>query len=156
MYVPIFFLTFSFSYDSNNESPEEQRSKHAKKSKKYKKHKKTDKLEKSSKSHKKHKKSRKRHRRQSDDDDSDSDNGDPKKSRSGVLSNKFTEIMQKASKDKNTVLKVEQQSNGNKFCITKPNIQTDPSSLVEEITKTIQNKVIPSMEVASSGSESEV
>lgn len=64
--------------------------------------------------------------------------------------------MKKAHKDKTFGLRVEHDVIANKFVITKPNIQTDPSSLVEEITKTIQTKVLPTMEVVSSGSESEV
>jgi len=57
-----------------------------------------------------------------------------------------------ASRERSTIL----APNGADFRIIKPNMQTDPCSLVEEITKTIQNKVMPVLEVASSGSESEV
>lgn len=78
------------------------------------------------------------------------------KRKSGAINEKFTEIMKKANKDKNCALRVEHDVKTNKFLITKPNIQTDPCSLVEEITKTIQTKVLPVMEVVSSGSESEV
>ncbi|XP_061395100.1 serine/threonine-protein kinase PRP4 homolog [Musca vetustissima] len=78
------------------------------------------------------------------------------KKKTGALNEKFTEIMEKVKKDTNSALRVEHDTKTNKFLITKPNLPTDPCSLVEEITKTIQNKVLPTMEVASSGSESEV
>ncbi|KAI8130981.1 Serine/threonine-protein kinase PRP4 like protein [Lucilia cuprina] len=150
------------SYDSNNEDgPEEKRSKHStgshhKKSKKHKKHKKSNK---SDKSHKKHKKSKKRHRHHShssSDSASEDESITVEKRKSGAINDKFTEIMKKANKDKNCALRVEHDVKTNKFLITKPNIQTDPCSLVEEITKTIQTKVLPVMEVVSSGSESDV
>ncbi|XP_075147453.1 pre-mRNA processing factor 4 kinase isoform X2 [Haematobia irritans] len=127
-------------YDSND-GPEEKRPKHSsssqhKKSKKHKKHKKSNK---SDKSHKKHKKSsKKRSRRQSGSSDSTGSEKEMivEKKKTGVLNEKFTEIMEKVKKDV-------------------PNLPTDPCSLVKEITKTIQNKVLPTMEVASSGTESE-
>ncbi|XP_030560973.1 serine/threonine-protein kinase PRP4 homolog isoform X2 [Drosophila novamexicana] len=126
------------SYDSSdNSETEERRAKH-KKSKKHKKHKKTSSSEKV---HKKHKKSKKRHQRQSESSNAGAQS----------LSSKFTEIMQAASRERSAIL----SSNGSAdFRIVKPN--TDPCSLVEEITKTIQNKVLPVLEVATSGSESEV
>ncbi|XP_055843574.1 serine/threonine-protein kinase PRP4 homolog [Episyrphus balteatus] len=146
------------SNDSSDESVEEKRFKassaSAEKHKRNKKHKKHKKSGKSDKSHKKHKKTKKRHKSTG----SDSDDGHRKSSasrRSGCINEKFTEIMQKASRDRSSLLKVE-HSNGNKFSIRKPIMQTDASSLVEEITKTIQNKVIPAMEIVSSGTESEV
>ncbi|KAH8302553.1 hypothetical protein KR044_008135, partial [Drosophila immigrans] len=132
------------SYDSSdNSETEERRSAKHKKAKKHKKHKKSSTSE--NKVHKKHKKSKKRHHRQSESSNA-SDKQQPQRnssSQSQSLSSKFTELMQK---------------NGGDFRIIKPNIQTDPCSLVEEITKTIQNKVmtVPVLEVASSGSESEV
>ncbi|KAM7362549.1 pre-mRNA processing factor 4 kinase isoform 1-T1 [Cochliomyia hominivorax] len=148
------------SYDSTNDvGPEEKRSKHSsgshhKKSKKHKKHKKSNK---SDKSHKKHKKSKKRHRHHSHSSETGSDDESMmEKRKSGAINEKFTEIMKKANKDKNCALRVEHDVKTNKFLITKPNIQTDPCSLVDEITKTIQTKVLPVMEVVSSGSESEV
>lgn len=45
--------------------------------------------------------------------------------------------------------------NGADLRIIKSKLQTDPCSLVEEITKTIQNKVLPVV-VTSSSSDSEV
>ncbi|CAD7004151.1 unnamed protein product [Ceratitis capitata] len=120
-----------------------------KKSKKEKKHKKSGKSEKS---HKKHKKSKKRHHKHSESSISE-DAGNQR--RSGALNEKFTEIMYKVTKDVTSVNRSD-QSNGGRFGITKTHIQTDPGSLVEEITKTIQNNILPTMEVASSGSESEV
>ncbi|XP_014097443.2 serine/threonine-protein kinase PRP4 homolog [Bactrocera oleae] len=139
------------SYDSSD-STTEKRFKYAsgshKKSKKEKKHKKTSKSEKS---HRKHKKSKKRHHKHSESSVSE-DTGD--KHRSGALNEKFTEIMHKVTKDVNP--RNDQQANGGRFSITKTNLQTDPGSLVEEITKTIQNNIYPTMEVASSGSESEI
>ncbi|XP_065371849.1 serine/threonine-protein kinase PRP4 homolog [Calliphora vicina] len=149
------------SYDSNNDDgPEEKRSKqstgsHHKKSKKHKKHKKSNK---SDKSHKKHKKTKKRHRHHSNSSSElgSGDESTAEKKKSGAINEKFTEIMKKANKDKNCGLRVEHDVKINKFLITKPNIHTDPCSLAEEITKTIQTKVVPVMEVVSSGSESEV
>lgn len=149
-----------FSNDSSDESVGEKRLKTSgsvdkhKRSKKHKKHKKSGKGEKS---HKKHKKSKRRHKSnvsESEDDDHRKSSAS-RRSGAGGINEKFTEIMQKASRDRSSLLKVE-HSNGNKFSIRKPNIQTDASSLVEEITKTIQNKVIPAMEIVSSGTESEV
>ncbi|XP_034483773.1 serine/threonine-protein kinase PRP4 homolog isoform X2 [Drosophila innubila] len=138
------------SYDSSdNSGTEERRTKH-KKPKKHKKHKKTSSASKSDKVHKKHKKSKKSHHRHSES--SNASEKHQRTSSSGQsLSNKFTEIMQ-ASRERSTIL----APNGVDFRIIKPNMQTDPCSLVEEITKTIQNKVMPVLEVASSGSESEV
>lgn len=133
----------------NSESADDKLSKHAKKAKKHKKHKKSSKSECKEKSHKKHKKSKK-HKH-----DSSLSDEEVSIKQSGVMNNKFTEIMEKVSKDKTSIIRVEQHSNGSKFTITKPNMNTDPFSLVEEITKTIQNKVLPTLEVASSGSESE-
>ncbi|GBO99340.1 hypothetical protein EVAR_67085_1 [Eumeta japonica] len=148
------------SYDSNNyDEPEEKRIKstgsHHKKAKKHKKHKKSNKTDKS---HKKHKKSKKRrHHHSHSQSESDSDNESTvEKRKSGAINEKFTEIMKKANKEKDSALRVEHDMKTNKFLITKPNIQTDPCSLVDEITKTIQTKVLPVMEVVSSGSESEV
>ncbi|XP_054732143.1 serine/threonine-protein kinase PRP4 homolog [Anastrepha obliqua] len=142
------------SYDSN-ESTEEKRFKHSlsshKKAKKQKTHKKSTKSEKS---HRKHKKSKKRHHKHSESSVSE-DTGD--KRRSGALNEKFTEIMHlHVSKDATPLISCNQTSNGGRFTITKSNVQTDPCSLVEEITKTIKNNILPTMEVASSGSESEV
>ncbi|XP_037939613.1 serine/threonine-protein kinase PRP4 homolog [Teleopsis dalmanni] len=122
-----------------------------KKSKKHKKQKKSNKTEKFHKSHKKYKK----RRRQSESSDMASEVSTTKRT-PATLNEKFAEIMQKASKDTTSFLRVEQHANGNKFSITRPNMQTDPSSLVEEITRTIQTKVLPVMEVGSSGSDSEV
>ncbi|KAH8297836.1 hypothetical protein KR054_011283, partial [Drosophila jambulina] len=138
------------SYDSSNSESEDRRAKH-KKPKKHKKHKKSSSLGKSEKerhAHKKHKKAKKRlHRQSESSNDSDTPEAKAKtklpKSSAG-LSSKFTEIMQKASR------------NGADFRISKSLLPTDPCSLVEEITKTIQNKVLPVLEVASSGSESDV
>ncbi|KAM8710163.1 hypothetical protein ACLKA7_016887 [Drosophila subpalustris] len=142
------------SYDSSdNSETEERRTKH-KKPKKHKKHKKTSSSSKSDKVHKKHKKSKKRHHRHSESSTASDKHPPRTSSSSGVgqsLSNKFTEIMQ-ASRERSTIL----APNGADFRIIKPNMHTDPCSLVEEITKTIQNKVMPVLEVASSGSESEV
>ncbi|XP_073816230.1 pre-mRNA processing factor 4 kinase [Musca autumnalis] len=150
-------------YDSNNDDgpPEEKRSKHSsgshhKKSKKHKKHKKSNKSEKS---HKKHKKSSKKRSRKHSGSSSGSESEREvvvEKKKTGALNEKFTEIMEKVKKDTSSALRVEHDTKTNKFLITKPNLPTDPCSLVEEITKTIQNKVLPTMEVASSGSESEV
>ncbi|XP_017057934.1 serine/threonine-protein kinase PRP4 homolog [Drosophila ficusphila] len=135
------------SYDSSNNSESgDRRAKH-KKAKKHKKHKKSlSKGEKDRHVHKKQKKSKKRsHRPSESSNDSDAPgNAKTKLAKNVGLSSKFTEIMQRASR------------NGADFRITKPLLPTDPSSLVEEITKTIQNKVLPVLEVASSGSESEV
>ncbi|XP_016982029.1 serine/threonine-protein kinase PRP4 homolog isoform X2 [Drosophila rhopaloa] len=132
---------------SNNSESEERRAK-LKKTKKHKKHKKSSasKGEKDRHAHKKHKKAKKRpHRPSESSNDSDAPENDKVKlARSSGLSGKFTEIMQKASR------------NGADFRIGKHLLPTDPSSLVEEITKTIQNKVLPVLEVASSGSESDV
>ncbi|XP_016957237.1 serine/threonine-protein kinase PRP4 homolog [Drosophila biarmipes] len=132
---------------SNNSESEERRAKH-KKAKKHKKHKKSSsgKGEKDRHTHKKHKKAKKRaHRASESSFDSDAmENAKAKLAKNSGLSSKFTEIMQKASR------------NGADFRIVKPLMPTDPSSLVEEITKTIQNKVLPVLEVASSGSESDV
>ncbi|XP_034106918.1 glutamic acid-rich protein isoform X2 [Drosophila albomicans] len=130
------------SYDSSdNSEAEERRSAKHKKSKKHKKHKKSSSAD--NKVHKKHKKSKKRHRHHSESSNASDNKQRNSSSQSQSLSSKFTEIMQK---------------NGGDFRIIKPNMQTDPCSLVEEITKTIQNKVmtVPVLEVASSGSESEV
>lgn len=145
--VCILIYFFSTSYDSSDNSEAEERHAKHKKSKKHKKHKKTSTSEKV---HKKHKKSKKRHHRQSE-----SSNASDKQQllRNNIvsqgLSSKFTELMQ-ASRERGTKL----TPNGADFRIIKPN--TDPCSLVEEITKTIQNKVLPVLEVATSGSESEV
>nr|XP_016933950.1 serine/threonine-protein kinase PRP4 homolog [Drosophila suzukii] len=141
-------MTDNKSYDSSNDSEsEEHRAKH-KKAKKHKKHKKSSsgKGEKDRHAHKKHKKAKKRpHRASESSNDSDAmENAKAKLAKNSGLSSKFTEIMQKASR------------NGADFRIAKPMLPTDPSSLVEEITKTIQNKVLPVLEVASSGSESDV
>lgn len=140
------------SYDSSdNSGAEERRTKH-KKSKKHKKHKKTSSsASKSDKVHKKHKKSKKSHHRHSESSNASEKPQQRTSSIGQSLSNKFTEIMQ-ASRERSTIL----APNGADFRIIKPNMQTDPCSLVEEITKTIQNKVMPVLEVASSGSESEV
>uniref|UniRef100_T1PK18 Serine/threonine-protein kinase PRP4 homolog n=1 Tax=Musca domestica TaxID=7370 RepID=T1PK18_MUSDO len=149
-------------YDStNDDGPEEKRSKHSsgshhKKSKKHKKHKKSNKSEKT---HKKHKKSSKKRSRRHSGSSTDSESEREaivEKKKTGALNEKFTEIMEKVKKDTNSALRVEHDAKTNKILITKPNLPTDPCSLVEEITKTIQNKVLPTMEVASSGSESEV
>lgn len=136
------------SYDSsNNSETEERRAKH-KKAKKHKKHKKssTGKTEKDRHVHKKQKKAKKRpHRTSESTNESDApENAKLKLSQNCGLSSKFTEIMQKASR------------NGADFRVGKPLLPTDPSSLVEEITKTIQNKMLPVLEVASSSSESDV
>lgn len=139
------------SYDSSDTTTEKlfkYASSSHKKSKKEKKHKKTSKSEKS---HRKHKKSKKRHHKHSESSVSE-DTGD--KRRSGALNEKFTEIMHRVTKDVNP--RPDQQANGGRFSITRTNLQTDPGSLVEEITKTIQNNIYPTMEVASSGSESEM
>ncbi|XP_070141703.1 serine/threonine-protein kinase PRP4 homolog isoform X1 [Drosophila kikkawai] len=137
------------SYDSSNSESEERRAKH-KKPKKHKKHKKSSssgKSEKERHAHKKSKKAKKRLHRQSEssnDSDAPESKAKSKLPKSSGLSSKFTEIMQKASR------------NGADFRISKSLLPTDPCSLVEEITKTIQNKVLPVLEVASSGSESDV
>lgn len=158
----IFFCLPPSSYDStNDDGPEEKRSKHSsgshhKKSKKHKKHKKSNKSEKT---HKKHKKSSKKRSRRHSGSSTDSESEREaivEKKKTGALNEKFTEIMEKVKKDTNSALRVEHDAKTNKILITKPNLPTDPCSLVEEITKTIQNKVLPTMEVASSGSESEV
>ncbi|XP_017841813.2 LOW QUALITY PROTEIN: serine/threonine-protein kinase PRP4 homolog [Drosophila busckii] len=128
------------SYDSSDNSETEERRAKLKKPKKHKKHKRSS-SSKSDKVHKKHKKSKKRHRH------SESSNASEKQRRSSGLSSKFTEIMQMASRERSSIM----VANGRVS-----NVQTDPCSLVQEITKTIQNKVIPVLEVASSGSESEV
>ncbi|XP_020801722.1 serine/threonine-protein kinase PRP4 homolog isoform X1 [Drosophila serrata] len=140
-------MTDDRSYDSSNS--ESARAKH-KKPKKHKKHKKSSSSVKSEKErhvHKKHKKAKKRlHRQSESSNDSDVPEAKVKTKlpKTSGLSNKFTEIMQKASR------------NGADFRISKSLLPTDPCSLVEEITKTIQNKVLPVLEVASSGSESDV
>ncbi|KAH8378671.1 hypothetical protein KR009_000645, partial [Drosophila setifemur] len=141
-----------FSCDSSNSESEDHRTKH-KKPKKHKKHKKSlsgkgDK-EKEKHAHKKHKKAKKRIHRQSESSDSAApppENASKAKlPRSSTLSSKFTEIMQKSNR------------NGSDFRLNQhQKLSTDPCSLVEEITKTIQNKVLPVLEVASSGSESDV
>ncbi|XP_017010775.2 serine/threonine-protein kinase PRP4 homolog [Drosophila takahashii] len=145
-------MTDDKSYDSsNNSESEERRAKH-KKAKKHKKHKKssTGKAEKDRHAaHKKHKKAKKRPHRASEssnDSDAPAENAKAKLAKNSGLSSKFTEIMQKASRNGGGL---------GDFRITKPLMATDPSSLVEEITKTIQNKVLPVLEVASSGSESD-
>ncbi|XP_017066313.1 serine/threonine-protein kinase PRP4 homolog [Drosophila eugracilis] len=141
-------MTDGKSYDSSDNSASEKRLSKHKKAKKHKKHKKssTNKNEKDRHAHKKHRKAKKRpHRASESSNDSDPQkNVKEKMSKNSGLSNKFTEIMQKASR------------NGPDFRIGKPLLPTDPNSLVEEITKTIQNKVLPVLEVASSGSESDV
>ncbi|KAH8252200.1 hypothetical protein KR026_012071, partial [Drosophila bipectinata] len=134
------------SYDSSNSESEERRTKH-KKPKKHKKHKKSSssKSEKEKHPHKKHKKAKKRLHRQSESSDSEAPEiATIKQPRNASLSSKFTEIMEKASR------------NGADLRLAKQKLPTDPCSLVEEITKTIQNKVLPVLEVASSGSESDV
>ncbi|XP_017028832.1 serine/threonine-protein kinase PRP4 homolog isoform X2 [Drosophila kikkawai] len=142
-------MTDDKSYDSSNSESEERRAKH-KKPKKHKKHKKSSssgKSEKERHAHKKSKKAKKRLHRQSEssnDSDAPESKAKSKLPKSSGLSSKFTEIMQKASR------------NGADFRISKSLLPTDPCSLVEEITKTIQNKVLPVLEVASSGSESDV
>lgn len=139
------------SYDSSdNSGTEERRAKH-KKPKKHKKHKKTSSASKSDKVHKKHKKSKKSHHRHSESSNASEKHQQRTSSGGQSLSNKFTELMQ-ASRERSTIL----APNGADFRIIKPNMQTDPCSLVEEITKTIQNKVVPVLEVATSGSDSEV
>ncbi|XP_037722504.1 serine/threonine-protein kinase PRP4 homolog [Drosophila subpulchrella] len=141
-------MTDNKSYDSSNDSESEERRAKHKKAKKHKKHKKSSsgKGEKDRHAHKKHKKAKKRpHRASESSNDSDAmENAKAKLAKNSGLSSKFTEIMQKASR------------NGADFRIAKPLLPTDPCSLVEEITKTIQNKVLPVLEVASSGSESDV
>ncbi|XP_068142246.1 serine/threonine-protein kinase PRP4 homolog [Drosophila tropicalis] len=128
------------SYDSSelSETEEQQRRslsiKH-KKSKKHKKHKKSsssrdkDKDKSSHHSHKKHKKSKKRQHSDSETEHRNDENG----------KRHLMESMQKPSR------------NGNS------SKTTDPGSLVDEITKTIQNKIQPNavLEVASSGSDNE-
>ncbi|KAH8345779.1 hypothetical protein KR067_004003, partial [Drosophila pandora] len=134
------------SYDSSNSESEERRTKH-KKPKKHKKHKKSSssKSEKEKHAHKKHKKAKKRLHRQSESSESEApETATVKQPRNASLSSKFTEIMEKASR------------NGSDLRLAKQKLPTDPCSLVEEITKTIQNKVLPVLEVASSGSESDV
>ena len=129
-----------------------------KKPKKHKKHKKSNKSEKQ---HKKHKKTKKRHRRQSEDG---SDAAAVEAEKRGVatttLNTKFTETMQKASRTSvatTGLLQIEAHSNGNRISIIKPDLQTDPNSLVEEITRTIQNNsALRTMQVVSSESEAEV
>lgn len=161
MYTHLYLIYIICSYDSNYyDGAEENHSKsssgtHQKKAKKHKKHKKSNKTDKSHKKHKKSKKRRRHHSRSPSGTDSE-DESTLEKRKSGAINEKFTEIMMKANKDKNCALLVEHDVKANKFMITKPNIQTDPCSLVEEITKTIQTKVLPVMEVVSSGSESEV
>ncbi|KAH8365645.1 hypothetical protein KR093_003097, partial [Drosophila rubida] len=138
-----FFFGSSYDSSDNSETEERRSSTKHKKAKKHKKHKKTSSAD--NKVHKKHKKSKKRHHRHSESSNaSEKQQQRNSSSHTQSLSSKFTEIMQK---------------NGGDFRIIKPNMQTDPCSLVEEITKTIQNKVMtvmPVLEVASSGSESEV
>lgn len=150
------------SNDSSDDSVAEKRiksSSSAEKHRRSKKHKKHKKSGKSDKSHKKHKKTKKRHKStgstQSDGDGSHRKSSSTTRRSTGGINEKFTEIMQKASRDRSSLLKVDHHSNGNRFSIRKPVMQTDASSLVEEITKTIKNKVIPAMEIVSSGSESE-
>lgn len=126
--------------------------------KKHKKHKKSNKSERS---HKKHKKSssssKKRHRHTSGSESSSESDAAMEKKKTGALNEKFTEIMLKAKREaSNSALRIEHDVKTNKLLITKPFSQTDPTSLVDEITKTIQTKVLPTMEVVSSGSESEV
>ncbi|XP_017135667.1 serine/threonine-protein kinase prp4 [Drosophila miranda] len=132
---------------SDEKSGEEHRAK-LKKQKKHKKHKKStsSKSDKEKHVHKRHKKSKKRHHHHSESShDSDgTEHPSAKQQKSYGLSEKFSEIMQKASR------------NGAELCISSSKLQTDPCSLVEEITKTIQNKVLPVLEVASSSSESDV
>ncbi|XP_067648548.1 serine/threonine-protein kinase PRP4 homolog [Eurosta solidaginis] len=139
---------------NTSESSEEKRLKTSssshKKSKKHKKHKKSFKGDRS---HKKHKKSKKRTHKQSESSMSE-DVGE--KRHSCGLNTKFTEIMQKVINEPIIIHRDDQLANGSRFVITKPNMQTDPFSLVQEITKTIQNNIMPTMEVVSSGSESEV
>ncbi|XP_022221766.2 serine/threonine-protein kinase prp4 [Drosophila obscura] len=130
---------------SNNSESEEHRAK-LKKQKKHKKHKKStsSKSDRDKHVHKRQKKSKKRHHRHSDsphDSDGTTEHPSAKQQKSY---DKFSEIMQKTSR------------NGVEFCISSSKLQTDPCSLVEEITKTIQNKVLPVLEVGSSSSESDV
>ncbi|SPP86939.1 serine/threonine-protein kinase prp4 isoform X1 [Drosophila guanche] len=135
------------SLDSSNNSGTEERRAKLKKQKKHKKHKKStsSKSDKDKHIHKKHKKSKKRHHRHSESSHDSDAHSSAKQQKSYGLSDKFSEIMQKASR------------NGTEFCISSSKLlQTDPCSLVEEITKTIQNKVLPVLEVGSSSSESDV
>ncbi|XP_034658400.1 serine/threonine-protein kinase prp4 isoform X2 [Drosophila subobscura] len=135
------------SLDSSNNSGTEERRAKLKKQKKHKKHKKftSSKSDKDKHIHKKHKKSKKRHHRHSESSHDSDEHSSAKQQKSYGLSDKFSEIMQKASR------------NGTELCISSSKLlQTDPCSLVEEITKTIQNKVLPVLEVGSSSSESDV
>ncbi|KAL9896988.1 pre-mRNA processing factor 4 kinase isoform 1-T5 [Glossina fuscipes fuscipes] len=143
-------------YNSSNDETPNKRRKYAvtsrhKKSKKHKKHKKSSKNDCS---HKKHKKTKRSHRHSTCSSFVDTDATHPKK-RSGALNDKFTEIMAKVKNDNSSALNLEHNAKTNKFHTSKPNIQTEPCSLVEEITKTIQNKILPIMEVVSSSSESD-
>ncbi|XP_055390310.1 uncharacterized protein LOC129619201 isoform X2 [Condylostylus longicornis] len=72
-----------------------------------------------------------------------------------TIGDKFSEIMKKSSTDSSLLTLIEKQ-NGQPLIIKKPNVSTDPCSLVEEITRTLKAKVLPTMEVVSSGSESPV
>ncbi|KAI9579987.1 hypothetical protein GQX74_000775 [Glossina fuscipes] len=144
------------AYNSSNDETANKRRKYAvtsrhKKSKKHKKHKKSSKNDCS---HKKHKKTKRSHRHSTCSSFVDTDATHPKK-RSGALNDKFTEIMAKVKNDNSSALNLEHNAKTNKFHTSKPNIQTEPCSLVEEITKTIQNKILPIMEVVSSSSESD-
>uniref|UniRef100_A0A1A9W886 Uncharacterized protein n=1 Tax=Glossina brevipalpis TaxID=37001 RepID=A0A1A9W886_9MUSC len=142
--------------NETNDEPQNKRRKYAitshhKKSKKHKKHKKSNKNDCS---HKKHKKAKRSHRHSSCASFIDTDTTHSKR-RSGALNDKFTEIMAKVKNDNGSALLLDHNVKVTKFHTTKPNIQTDPCSLVEEITKTIQNKMLPIMEVVSSSSESD-
>ncbi|KAL5292360.1 PRPF4B family protein [Megaselia abdita] len=144
---------------SSAEEPEEKRKRsstdHKKKHKKHKKHKKSSKSdkkdkEKTHKSHKKQKKSKRKHRRS----ESDSSSEDEQKT-SHRLDEKFTEIMQSKNAE---------NGHGNHILPTRANSigkTIQPSNtLIAELTKTIKissaQVPLPTMEIASSGTDSEV
>lgn len=176
-------ICYISSYDSSDDSrPEGKRSRldstsssKKKKHKKHKKHKKSSRSEREagvdgggsdlkSKKHKKHKRKHKSSVGSGDSSDTGRNSsrrgnngaGGVSSRKSGGLSEKFTDIMEKVGKNADSVVIIEKTSNGHTIAMKKPNIPTDPSSLVEEITRTLNAKAIPSMEIVSSESESDV
>lgn len=150
------------SYDSSEDSADDKHPKHdsldkKKKHKKHKKHKKSTKLDRTAKP-KKHKKHKRKHKlSEASTSGGSSDVQEVKRdsvSRKTGLNEKFTEIMQKVGKDTTSIVTID-KSNGHAFAVKRANIPTDPSSLVEEITRTLNSKAIPSMEIVSSESDSE-
>lgn len=134
--------------DSNDDSPEDRtpidgsgKKKKHKKHKKHKKSTKTGKIEKPKK-HKKHKKKRKG----SDSEGSDEKDDSPLKV---SLNKKFTEIMEFSNGHSKATNKIPLPP------MKPPKITTDPVKLVEIISKSLDPKTGPSLEIVSSESESD-